>query len=142
MERFWSKVNKTDKCWEWTAAINSKGYGVFATTKKDGPVLAHRYSFYLTHGYYPKFVLHSCDNAPCVNPDHLRDGTHAENVKEAWDRLRVKPTHCPQGHEYVGSNIYLTTTGRTCRMCHNERNKLRKRRIREMDEFLSDDISY
>jgi hypothetical protein len=140
MERFWSKVNKTNNCWEWTAGKNSKGYGVFQRGRGIGTILAHRYSFYLTNSYYPKLVLHSCDNPSCVNPEHLSDGTHSENIKQAWDRLRTRTTHCPQGHLYEGSNIYLTTTGRTCRICHNERNKLRKRRIREMDEFLSDDI--
>lgn len=25
-ERFWDKVNKSDECWVWTAATNSKGY--------------------------------------------------------------------------------------------------------------------
>ena len=29
-ERFWAKVNKSDECWVWTAATNSKGYGSFA----------------------------------------------------------------------------------------------------------------
>ncbi len=28
-ERFWSRVNKTDGCWEWTAAKNRDGYGRF-----------------------------------------------------------------------------------------------------------------
>jgi hypothetical protein len=28
-DRFWSKVNKTDNCWEWTACLNSCGYGQF-----------------------------------------------------------------------------------------------------------------
>lgn len=28
-ERFWSKVNKTDGCWIWTAFKNPKGYGRF-----------------------------------------------------------------------------------------------------------------
>lgn len=36
-------------------------------------------------------VLHQCDVKPCVNPSHLRTGTHAENMREAAERKRMKP---------------------------------------------------
>lgn len=29
-QTFWDKVRKTDDCWLWTAAVQSKGYGSFA----------------------------------------------------------------------------------------------------------------
>ncbi len=34
-------------------------------------------------------VLHSCDNAPCVNPRHLSYGTNKENSRQARDRNRM-----------------------------------------------------
>lgn len=34
-------------------------------------------------------VLHSCDNPPCVNPLHLRVGTHLENCADAVNRDRT-----------------------------------------------------
>lgn len=37
------------------------------------------------------FALHSCDNQMCGNADHLRPGTHAENMKDMVSRKRHHP---------------------------------------------------
>lgn len=34
------------------------------------------------------FVIHSCDNPPCCNPEHLRYGTHRENCDDKVARGR------------------------------------------------------
>ena len=34
-------------------------------------------------------VLHSCDCRACINPAHLRLGTHQENMQDAVDRGRI-----------------------------------------------------
>lgn len=88
MERFWNKVDKTDACWNWTAALSRKdGYGQFQL--HGGPKLAHRVSWFLTHGSWPNaLVLHSCDNPRCVNPAHLREGTHRDNMRDRSERGR------------------------------------------------------
>lgn len=79
---FWAKVNITDGCWLWTATTNNKGYGNFKFNKKY--VGAHRASWMIHNGPIPKgkFVLHTCDNPPCVNPDHLFIGTNEDNLKD------------------------------------------------------------
>src|SRR5262245_49640461 len=68
-ERFWSRVNKTDTCWLWTAGVMGRtGYGGF---RFDGCVRgAHRFSWQLAHGPIPggAHVLHRCDVRLCVNP--------------------------------------------------------------------------
>jgi hypothetical protein len=95
-ERFWEKVDKSPEsgCWHFTGCRNADGYGVIGigeTRPNGSPITdkAHRVAWYLTHGEWPDgHVLHSCDNPQCVNPDHLRLGTHAENMQEMWDKKR------------------------------------------------------
>ena len=38
--------------------------------------------------YGPWKALHSCDNPPCINPDHLRAGTQADNSADMVRRGR------------------------------------------------------
>ena len=87
MERFWSKVKKTDGCWEWTAYCIKGGYGHYRYEGKS--ILAHRFSYMIHHPLtidlreHPKLqVCHKCDNPKCVNPAHLWLGTHTDNMRD------------------------------------------------------------
>lgn len=92
---FWKKVNKTESCWLWTASKDRDGYGHFARNKR-----AHRISYILIKGKIPKglWVLHKCDNPPCVNPDHLYLGTIKENTKDKNERGRYNPSYGEKSH--------------------------------------------
>ena len=84
--RFWPKVDKSDECWEWTAATRN-GYGVLGVRNGDGrwvALYAHRISWELHFGPIPDrlFVLHHCDNRRCVRPDHLWLGTNRDNLAD------------------------------------------------------------
>jgi hypothetical protein len=90
-ERFWTKVVKGPGCWEWSGAKNSNGYGTLGTGPRGTKriELAHRVSWELAHGRVPVgFVLHRCDNPPCVRPTHLYEGSPADNVNDREARGR------------------------------------------------------
>lgn len=78
-------------CWVWRNRCNAGGYGRFIVGGKD--YLAHRFSFELFKGEIPKGMgaLHTCDNPPCVNPEHIYAGAAKQNTcdmlskgREAW----------------------------------------------------------
>ena len=63
----------------------SSYYGVIGENYRK--IYAHRLSYIIKYGKIPNeiFVLHKCDNPPCVNPKHLFLGTAKDN---AIDRER------------------------------------------------------
>jgi len=76
-----------ESCWEWIGTKIKNGYGVLRVNKKL--IYAHRISLQLIGVDIDKsFVLHSCDNPSCVNPNHLRPGTPMENVQDTMIRKR------------------------------------------------------
>lgn len=88
--RFWSKVDirSDEQCWLWTRARHRDGYG--QTSFQGKWMAAHRLAYVLTHGEIPEgmHVLHSCDNRACCNPNHMRLGTHHENMRDMVERGR------------------------------------------------------
>lgn len=115
--RFWAKVNvrRRQMCWEWQAGTGTHGYGVFYPSP-GVQELAHRFALTQTAGAAPEGAeaLHACDNKLCVNPSHLRWGTHAENMADAAERgLAFAPnaerTHCRQGHPMTPENTLRKT---------------------------------
>jgi hypothetical protein len=90
VDRFWSKVDKSGECWEWTAGLSTVGYGKFGVGRNE-TVVAHRYSYELEFGKIEDglLVCHRCDNRKCVRPSHLFLGTHLDNTTDALNKGRL-----------------------------------------------------
>lgn len=91
-ERFWSKVDKTNKCWLWTGACLPTGYGAFRHEGKT--VYPHRLSYAWTNGEIPEGlqVDHRCHDRSCVRPEHLRLVTNAQNLQNRRGATRASTT--------------------------------------------------
>ncbi len=96
VDRFWEKVERTETCWLWTAAKDRHGYGRFRIAENDefyvqaatvGQVGAHQYAYALATGTWPTMlVLHHCDVRSCVRPEHLYEGSTADNMRDRHAR--------------------------------------------------------
>lgn len=121
LARFWSYVDRTGSCWNWTGATSKDGYGIILVRRETK--YAPRHAWELMHGPMPEGLEpdHLCRNRACVNPDHLEPVSHRENVLrgESPTAKNARKTHCKLGHEFTEENTYITpsTGGRNCRTC-------------------------
>ncbi len=95
---FWAKVAKglPGDCWPWRGAKHPFGYGIVLLGGRR--YLAHRVSLALAGRIRDGLALHHCDNPPCVNPDHLYEGTPAQNMRDKVARGRARGMPRGGGH--------------------------------------------
>jgi HNH endonuclease len=112
-------------CLIWGGYKNPKGYG--RRRYRGRFWMAHRVAWVEAHGEIPEgmYVLHHCDNPPCINIEHLFLGTLADNNHDRDRKGRhwqKKKTHCPRGHAYD----HVTAGGRRwCRQCDRDYSRRR-----------------
>src|SRR5260221_5014731 len=120
IERFWSKVNKTETCWLWTGATTPRGYGLLQIGTKSKPKVeyAHRIAMQIAG-----FRLdgneghHACPNKNCVrvNNEHVQVVPRQRNPDSPGYLNRLK-THCPSNHPLSGDNLMRSGGNRNCRL--------------------------
>lgn len=98
LERVLAKVMTNENgCWIWMAARTQGGYGALWL---DGEVkYVHRVVgvlFLALDEHSGQYVLHECDTRSCCNPNHLRLGSHADNMADASAKGRLSKKLKPQ----------------------------------------------
>ena len=103
IDRFWSKVSKSDGCWTWLGGLDGKGYGYFRLGSRM--VGSYRLAYELLIDPVPDGLVldHLCRNRKCVNPWHLEPVTNRENVLRGSGitAMQARQTHCKRGHAYA-----------------------------------------
>lgn len=88
--RFEERVDRSggpSACHPWTGSVSKKGYGWFWFDGKNRR--ANMVAFFFAHGHWPApMCLHRCDNPPCCNDAHLREGTAVGNANDRASRNR------------------------------------------------------
>jgi HNH endonuclease len=150
IERFWGYVIRGDGCWSWSGPIQKPfGYGILNVqeTGRRHPkrIRAHRFSYELHFGAIADgvWVLHHCDNPPCVRPEHLFLGTQIDNMRDMALKSRGRRKVCAAGHALIDGNLKVTRLNnggivRACLTCTRESHRLsaeRKRRLNWRDDW-------
>ena len=123
-DRFKAKIERTETCWLWTGAIQSRGYGSFGI---DGTTyLAHRVAYWLWRGDIDDglTINHLCGVKRCVNPQHLEAGMTPQQAADylgvsirtlyRWeDDGLVSPRRTPGGHRRYSRDDIDALLGRS-----------------------------
>lgn len=143
-DRFLSRTEAADGCWNWNGTRDRYGYGWFRFQYKR--ISAHRYSYERLHGAIPKGLVidHLCGNKRCVNSSHLEVTTQAENMRRGFEAAggrellyrKAFPNRYPKlfvgglcriGHA-ISTEYDIRIYGEkrkhyTCRLCEKNRSK-------------------
>lgn len=102
-ERLIEQTTVEGDCLVWTGNKSRDGYGRVQIYRRKWST--HRLSWMLHHGPIAPglVVMHTCDNPACVRIEHLRIGTHLENIIDRDTKGRGRfPVR--RGGRYVGEH--------------------------------------
>ncbi len=94
IDRLLTKISRSDRgCWLFTGARDKDGYGLVRVGGRRGTLRrAHRLMLEAIEGELPPGVeaCHTCDTPACIAPNHLFPGTHADNMRDASAKGRLR----------------------------------------------------
>jgi hypothetical protein len=105
LDRIMSRVERTpDGHWMWLGSRCGLRREYGQTTLRGQRMVAHRAVWKVLGRPLPDELdlLHQCGQTLCVNPDHVRPGTHAENIREA---LGEHGSWSPRGERHPAARL-------------------------------------
>ena len=120
-ERLWSKVEKTETCWNWLASTNNNGYGQGVFNGVIGP--AHRIIWVLEVGSDPGlfFMQNDCGKRSCVNPQHWSISLRRRSMP---GEVRVSDYVCTK--KGCSRPARTLTQASLCEPCRQKEKRLRR----------------
>jgi hypothetical protein len=132
----WASPEPNSGCWLWEGACDKHGYGQLRFGQGGPGSLRYATHIALELAGRPvppgRFACHTCDNPPCVNPDHLFIGSQKENMADCIAKGRAsKPptalkgqgrltTHCRAGHDLATRGVHVDRNGvQSCKVCRH-----------------------
>ncbi len=73
------------ECWLWNGSVSMKGYPQLTIANRTKYL--HRVVWEVANGHEPiQTIHHACAHSMCVNPQHLVQATHRDNLAEMYAR--------------------------------------------------------
>lgn len=87
--RFEAAVGPGEICpLEWQGgSVTNGGYGMISIASGTSKG-AHAVAWFLEKGWWPRAILHECDNRKCVTTAHMREGTKGDNNRDTAAKRR------------------------------------------------------
>lgn len=112
-------------CHIWLGARDYDGYGRISFNRRN--TLVHRLVYQIYKGSIKYSIDHICNVRFCVNPEHLQDIPHRDNLLRSTTNIAYINSHktrCLNGHILEGDNLesYSSRHGkRKCMICRRKR---------------------
>lgn len=124
--RFFRKIsiNQETKCWNWTGACDSGGYGHVVYNRKLESSHRVMYAWFIEAiprkkgKNIPQLDHVICQNKKCCNPFHLELVSFKENILrgQSPSAKHARQNNCKNGHELPKVN-YIRKNGKKERVC-------------------------